>query len=343
VLPWIYLPGLYNPHEFTLTAFYHRSLYGTVMMVPFIMAWAAPAPSIQFYFMVRLPALVSLFFVALVTGLLATPLMCLATCFVLSLLVLLSVDLEFKLPDSRRRLKSAPETRWRLGRNPMTQLRRDLWLKPLPIGLLFFALEGGLIALDRIVPFPEFGFYIASTLVLGFFFSFVVLRPMNSNLIATGITGGSRNIKSGDFLNALSVLPLRRESILRGVYLHGLITGTLLWAAVIGTNLLSTWLELGEARLVDFDGDHAGKYLIPYIALVPCIAGGLTCAAKGDALFGFISLGSGIAVFMGHIVCLGCNLPMPLHAGILVLLAVMGGLPPLKHLRAPVPVKGKVR
>jgi hypothetical protein len=211
-------------------------------------------------------------------------------------------------------------------------LRRDFLLKPLPALGLLAAIEVAFIAWDRLVGFPGYGFYLGTSLVLGFMLSFVVLRPMGNNLLAAGIAAGGR-FQPGDFRASWSVLPVRIETVLRGVYLHGMATGLLIWGFAVGINLLDTWLETGVLRLQDQDGDSAGKYILPFIAAVPTVAGGMICAAVGDKVRGMISLAASIGVLVGHHVCLILKFPVPLHTAVMIVLAALGGIPPLVHLR----------
>jgi len=215
----------------------------------------------------------------------------------------------------------------------MRRLRRDLWLKPLPLALMIVAIEAVLLAANQLFDLSSHHvFYGASSLNIGMGFSFLALRPMSNNLIAAGLSAASGS-RPSDFRAAWAVLPLRPESVMRGVYLHGVVTGLFLWLTVLATNLTNTYLKTGAVRFEDFDGDPGGRLLLPLVAAVPCLAGGLTNAATGDGFRGWISLGAGIGVFVGNVVCLVNKVPWQAHGALLVLLALVGGLPPLVHLR----------
>jgi hypothetical protein len=162
----------------------------------------------------------------------------------------------------------------------------------------------------------------------------VALRPVNSFIIAVGLRGGQGYVP-GDFSAAWSVLPVPREKVMRGVYLHGFIMGTLIYVLALGVNILKSWIEFGAPGIYHEEGESAVLFAVPFAALIPCLAGGITAAATGDRTLSFLSLGAGIAVLVGHLACLMADLPGPLHAGLLILLAVVGGTPPLKHLRGP--------
>lgn len=318
-------------------AFRHRflidSAMGTLLVLPALLIWASPARNIQFWFVKPL-VLLGLLLALMKLGCLATPLRLAATCTGLSILCLLTLNREPRVPAIWNRSAGPVEARWRPGLRPMMRLRRDLWLKPLPLALMIVVVQALLLAANRFFDLSSYHvFYGASSLNIGMGFSFLAFRPMANNLIAAGLSAASSS-RPSDFRGAWAVLPVRSESVMRGVYLHGVATGLFLWLTVLATNLTNTWLKTGAARFEDFDGDPGGRLLLPLVAAVPCLAGGLTSAAVGDALRGWICLGAGIGVFVGNVVCLVEKVPWPAHATLLVLLAVAGGIPPLVHLRS---------
>jgi len=329
---WVfYLPGLMNPEEASAACFAKRSLWGALIMFPSIMAWAAPARSSNFYLMARPLTLGALLLVAIKLGFLADPLPCAWTCLVLSAGVLLTVGREPAMLGFQWRPNGSPASRFRPCTDPESQLRRDLWLKPVPwIGSLL-ALQAGLVVLDRCVVLPDYGYYLLSCIVIGFMFSQVVLRPMGSIMIAAKLRRYSSG--SGEFMSAWSTLPVRREAVLRAVYLHGLTLSAFTWMLGAGINMFNTRLERGVWAMMDPDGDSAVKYIVPFAALVPCIAGGLTCAAVGDKVRGFTSLAAGVAVLFGHHIFLVMKLPTQVHTALIISFAIAGGVPQLVHLR----------
>ena len=262
-------------------------------------------------------------------GLLAELIPFVATCIALTGFSLLAVGRDLRLNLAAPRRTSPPWSRFRRSRPPEEQLRRDQWLRPLPAAGLLFAVESALVAADQMIGFPDKGLYWGSCLVFGFLFSYVALRPLGCNLF-TPYT------ESTGFSAAWNVLPVRREAVIRGVYVHGLVAGVGIFAGIFGVAFVTTWLDTGTAAFVDFHGDPAGEAFYPLIALVPCLAGGLTSAAAGDRLLGFICLAAGTCVLMGHFLLLILEAPAWFHSAVLIALALCGGVPPLRHLGKPV-------
>jgi|GEM_PF-2285863 len=305
---------------------------GTLLVLPALLIWASPARNLQVWFVKPL-FLLGLLLAFMTLGFLATPLRLAATCAGLSALCLFSVNREPRLPSLWNRSVGSSASRWRPGLRPMRRFRRDLWLKPLPLAATIVAIEAVLLAADGIFDLSRYHlFYGASSLNIGMGFSFLAFRPMANNLIAAGLSAASGS-RPSDFRAAWAVLPLRSESVMRGVYLHGVVSGLFLWLTVLATNLTNTWIKTGALRLEDFDGDPGGRLLLPLVAAIPCLAGGLTSAAVGDAFRGWLCLGAGIGVFVGNVVCLVNKVPWQAHGALLLALALVGGLPPLVHLR----------
>ncbi|MBU0755714.1 MAG: hypothetical protein KJ645_11285, partial [Planctomycetes bacterium] len=243
------------------------------------------------------------------------------------------INREFHFPKLWDSGNQPAESRYRPGLDPEARLRRDFWFRPLPLVGIFLLIEAGIVVIDQIITFPDFGFYICSSLVFGFMLSFVVLRPMGVHFFETALGGRTGSPRSGDWGRAWMVLPVRRESMTRAIYLHSLIAATLLWIGILGVNCLDTCLETGLFALRDTDGDSAFPYLFPYVALVPCVAGAVTCVAVGDMFRAFIAIAAAVAFFIGHIALLILKTPTAVHAGVLIALALVGGGPALRYLR----------
>jgi len=307
------------------------TLLGSLLVLPFLVAWVTPGRSVHFWF-IKPVVLAALLWGAFELELLAEPVPFAATCLVLTGLSLLAVSREPSIPLAWRKRAGPPESRVRTARPPEEQLCRDQWLRPLPAVGMLLAAEAVLVIAERAVGFPDYGFYFGSCLVFGFLFSYVALRPLGCNLFSP-YPLVRRQSESTGFAAAWTVLPVRRAAVIRGAYAHGLVTGAGILAAIIGVAVLTTWLQTGRAALVDFGGDPAGEVFYPLLALVPCLAGGLASAAAGDRLLGFVSLAAGICVLMGHFLMLILGPPVWIHAGVLIVLAFGGGVPPLWHLR----------
>jgi hypothetical protein len=329
-----YLPGLLDAKETAFDAFVARTFYGTLVMLPVILVWTAPAQSPQVYFLVRPTVMIAAIFTALELGLLATPSSCIVTCGVLTAAAILLTTREFTAPRVRKRSRGSAQTRWRPGMDPEIRLRRDFWLRPLPWIAFFLALELFLFLFDSVVGFPEWGLYFCSSLVFGFMLSFVAMRPMALYFIDMGLVGNKRSGRDSDAGRGWVILPVRREAVTRGIYVHGLVMGTLIWGLCLLSFMTYAWLKTGEFRIVDEDGDSLAKYMAPYIVLVPCLAGGLVNAAAGDWTRGGLTLASTIAIFISHTALLVTKAPPALHVGVLVLLVLLGGAPAWTHMRS---------
>jgi len=315
------------------TAFAAHWLMGALTLLPVLLLFLAPAESTPFY-LTRPLVPIALLFLALTLGLLATPLGLVATCLFLTAVSLLLVRWRPSLPAVSAGAIPPPETRYRVGRSPELTLRRDVWARPLPAALVLVVLQIALVGLDQIVALPAYSFCFGSMLLGSFLLSLVAIRPFGVDLIASALAGKA-GIRLGDFGRAWSVLPVRREAVARGVYLHGVVTGVAIGAMFLGANLLTTWLKTREPRLLDAARAPGPEFFLPLAAAIPCLAGTLTAGAVGDSVRGIVSRVAIFAVFVGHLTCLILRVAPDVHALLLIAIAATGGLPPLIHLRTP--------
>lgn len=329
-----YLPGLLDSNCMARDAFLDRSIMGTFIMLPAILCWTAPAPGPRFYFIVRPLALVLMYLIAMPMGLLATPMSCILTCTGISALILFSVGREFHPPRWWGKAPTPAHVRYRTGCNPEKRLRRDLWTRPLFMFWVLMSVEAVLLILDSFEVFPDLGFYMASSIVFGFIFSFVVLRPLGVYMIDAAVVGKTGSPANDDYHRTWMVLPVRREAMTRGIFFHGIIAGLVLWGAVLAVNLVNSWLTTGEARLMDMDGDSANRYLLYFVAVVPCIAGGLVSFAVGSIFRGIFNTVLAGAVFFSHVTLLVKKAPPALHVTVVALLALMGVCSVLRFLKS---------
>jgi hypothetical protein len=314
--------------------FVEHSLAGALIMLPFLLIWQAPARTFELQ-KARPLLWVAFFFLAMKLGLLETLAGCAATSLALSALALFVVGRELHMPLLWRRPVRDPASRQRRHRHPDLQLRRDQWLRPLPVVALFVAIEAGLIAGDRWFglprPFLTYGGILIGATLLGW----TALRPLGSKLAIAGLSGAP-GYRPGEFAAAWAVLPVRREALLRGVYLHGLIFGALSLIALFGsTALLYDSIEGSEARNLSLASPFVRTILLPQLALIPCLAGVLTAGAAGDKRRTYVSGGALLLVMHLNIVLLLLKVPAQLRIGTLIGLALVGGLLPLVHLLPP--------
>ncbi len=217
---------------------------------------------------------------------------------------------------------------------PQSRLLRDLWLRPLPALAILLSIETVVLLVDVFHGLPRTGFYAVSVGVFACMVPLVAMRPLGSNLIARELALGFVTPRNGSFCAAWTVLPLRRETLLRGVYLHSLISGTAILTLLFGTLLLKSWLDAGRPGAEPWNGHHEGWFYLPLVAGLPCLAGAMTSAAVGDRSRARISIASGFGVVFGYAGCQFLQPPAPLLAALLVVLALSGGVPPLIHLRS---------
>lgn len=228
---------------------------------------------------------------------------------------------------------------WR--RAHASQLTRDLLWQPLARNpaVVFGALfgQGGLLVGQALDMWPPMVFHLGSSVVFGLLLAQVVLRPLGSPMIMASVSGLGRH-RLGDFTAAWSVLPVKRHALLRGVYLHGLVGALGLWALMTGVFLCRVWLEGGAAAA--HDSRHAAALLLAAVFVTPLLAGLLLALAAGDRGLGILA-GAALVAFLPVQIALtrvvearldgvpGWATAMALAA----LLAAVGGLPPLAHLR----------
>ena len=311
--------------------FVEQSLAGAFIMLPFLLAGAKAAVSIEAYWL-RSALLATALFGAMKLGWLETLPLCIVVGGALAALVLLLPNREKKrltLPGVF--IRTLPMAR--PFRAPESQFRRDLWLRPLPVAAALLGAEVGFIILDRTVGLPELVFYFASVLIFSWLLAFVPLQPMRSKMAMAGIFC-KPGFQPGDFAAACGVLPMRRRVMTRGVFAFGLLTTAGVWLLAVGVVVLSAWFETGIVGLVDTDGDPLGQLLIPSIALIPGVAALLTCAIVGDRRGAFISGGLVLLLPQIGLLLLIFKASGLIVAALAVTFTVIASIPAVKHLRA---------
>lgn len=313
-----------------------------VVMLPTIVAWVAPAQSVNVY-MLRPLLLAILLAGAVHVGTTATVLGLVCTSLVLTGVCLATVGHEWRSPRIQRRVPRAEE-RARPGIDPGHRLRSDAWQLPAatwgPGLLCLFLLLVVFLVFEARGYLPRYALPLLGGLVSG---TVIVLslRPFDSNLIGMGLSG-KQGARIGDFMRAWSVLPVRPESVLRLVYLHALVVAGGLWFGLVVAVVVRSWLRFGRLGLTTADGGNLSLLLIPFAAAVPCLAGLLVAAAVGDRPRSIISGACFLLAFYGHLVLLAfldttfgpeSTLPGLIDGAVLSALALLGGIPPLVHLR----------
>lgn len=228
---------------------------------------------------------------------------------------------------------------WRPART--SQLVRDLVWQPLAshpaVVVTTLIGQAGLLVGQALDVWPPMVFHMGSSLVFGLLLAHVVLRPLGSSMLMASISGLGRH-RIGDFAAAWSVLPVKRHALLRGVYLHGLV-GTLgLWALMSCVFLCRVWLDGSAAGAEEFRG--AATVLVGAVFVGPLVAGFLVSLAAGDRRLALLA-GMLLVVFLPVELVLARAIEARFEAlsgwtivlVLAALLAAVGGLPPLVHLR----------
>jgi hypothetical protein len=295
-----------------------NTLLGVLVVLPLLLSWTA-VPRAEARFLAKPFLLSAVLYAALAAHLMATPWSAAAVSLGLSWLVLTLEGTEappLRLPQWRPALLRASD-------GPVAQLRwdrllgalREFWpllavVLPLPWAARTIAMHwDGDVLLAR----ATFGLFV----LLQFLALFVVvLHPFGISVSSAGPAAAAR----GYFVRAWSALPVSRRQVVRTVYFHALITTGLLWL-----------LLYAHARRLD-----VALFELPFITLVAAI---VLCEAVGDRARGLVAIGALTAYFAVPIFALWVSpemrsLRLPWWAFLAAyLLAVVGGLPPLTHLR----------
>jgi hypothetical protein len=326
-------------------AFGSHWLVGALCLLPVAAAWASPAPSGGVLFVRPLVAASAMYLAGhlglldgIVTGVTATALV--------GGLVLWTTGRERVFAVSARRFVR-PTQHWRIPAPGPERLRRDHWELPLERNRVWLIVIGlGLatwLGLDLAGLLPPNFWHLGASLALGGLLGLVVMRPMGSPLPMAGFTGSS-GYGSGAFVAAWRQLPVRPEALLRGVYLHGLVTAGALWALMVGLVVLRTWLHHGALGLYDADGDSVARLLLPAVVAAPLLASLLTAAAVGDQLRSWLAAGSLVAFMPAMLFGLLAGetwlggqpgLALAATSAVALVLLAVGGLPALSLLKDP--------
>lgn len=316
-----------------------HTVAGAVLMLPMLVVWSTPASSHEELW-TRPVLYCALLWGALELRWLNEPLGCIAVGLGLAVLALATARLRWRLPV-RRRGRAPAASRSRPALAPDAMLRRDAWRMPLRrsgvLSAVLLAIGVGTVVLDATLGLPRIVSLLALNLSFGLLLGFVALMPMGSPQVMAGLSG-KPGYALGDFERAWAPLPVRRESVRRVVYGHGLVGGALLWGAIVGVVLLSNWIATGAPSLQNRDGRSLAWLLLPLVALVPCLATMLTGAAAGDRRRAFAGAFAMI-LFLPLIEVAHQLGPTWAPVAVASVLMLVGGLPGLRLLR-PRPVPG---
>jgi hypothetical protein len=336
-----------------------EAVRGVLFFFPLLLAWSVPTRSKAWYF-ARPLALAAILFVAIEAGLLDHPAALAAASLVLSVAVLLTVGWE---PRGRRPTPAESRTPLRLSRpalDPGRRFFRDRWSRPLrffaaPVALGFVALLSAVL-LERhgiLSRLAEEGSFESDFILGGGLGAFIGLLPLPllyplGISIFKGVQGGRPgSLAPGAYAEAWSVLPVPRHRVARAVFEHALLGGLVLWGLLVGYAVLTYTAGVFSYRALLF--------VLPLALAIPCGAGVLVGVAFGDTIRTAVSLA-----------CLLLFVPLQVGAEFLIdrfpfrllpapdepvarlliclilgaVLAAVGGIPPLVHLRRGRPARG---
>jgi hypothetical protein len=317
--------------------FLRESLLFALFALPLLIAWCA-IPRLDGAGLARTTLLTMIVTGATLAGLASRPLWALAFSAVLSTMALLG--LEWNLPGRRAAgpRSTAPVAPmvipWRPSPGPLGQFRRDQLFGPLfrpgvyravgvaiPLALAFQAATGGRRA----------GMGMALTAFLLLLSANLLVFPIGVRLVpSSGV--GAASLFSGHFSDAWAALPVRREQVLRAVYAHAWVVSCLV--CLCFCSIVMSNRGASSALLFELPG-------------LPLTAAFVLCAAAGDRPRGSLALGCLLAfqfvipVMSMAVYAVGLRDASPSGLALYLpgyILALIGGLPPLIHLRAPRPL-----
>jgi len=288
------------------------------MILPCAVAWLSPARSRALHVVRSVaiaPLVIAWSLLAPRVGIWSWPVVALVL--TVGLLELSQVRLRFTVPFRGRTRAGALVRR---ARTPESQLWRDFWSGPLTANVLVALFMLVALVSNAILYSLSRDRSFVSGMATGAWVA-LLLVPLGVQLLGRQARRGGTPLFGGSFVAAWSALPVRRDTLLRGVYAHGL-----LWGGC---------LSVFSLTFPDLDG----RWLIGPAGLAASlsVAGALVSVAIGDRWRGLLSMGA-------TVVSLGA-LAMPAmltHAApvwttvapiaVAALAGAAGGLPPLVHL-----------
>jgi hypothetical protein len=306
----------------------------TVLLFPALLAWATPTRLVWLH-LLRIGVAAAVPFAVIESGLIREPLWVVFTGIMLAGLMLSLANFEPEARPSSSFLRR-PVRLHRTSRDPVSQFKRDLLLGPMPILLTVLAITFVVAATGLLLGHyagvdvrtrAAFGGFSFGLLFVAFYY------PFGINVLKGDQIAGS--LMTGTYAASWRSLPVRREAVARGIYLYELGCG-------LGLLVLALIHHLVADRLGLADSDYY-YWVLPLFLVVPSAAGFMLCTAVGDRRRGYVSLLAAILVIPVHI---GTRVGfrafgyprnsiegLATGLALLVLLAIIGGVPPLVHLR----------
>jgi hypothetical protein len=327
-----------------LTEAISAALIGAVMMFPSLLAWTVPSRSFN-VFMFRPLIAAALVLTASGIGLTGTPVRAIVVCGVLAAAILTQARRELILPRLGRRHRR-PADLFRPAMDPEQRLTRDLWELParqfgpwLALSVVALVVLTGL---DRRVALPDLSIFISAEAVI-IILVMAAVKPFGSHLVVAGMAG-RYGASFGDFSRAWSALPVRPESVLRRTWTYSVALTLCSWLTGIGLIVARSYLNTGALRLGDGGGGGLGPVVVPLVAIVLTLPGLVVAGAVGHKAHAVVAGVVTLFILHAHVMLLaalssafprGSSAPLVIDGAVVAVLALVGGLPPLVHLRTP--------
>lgn len=315
------------------------SLIGLLVLMPVLTACCAPATK-DFFQWTRSLAVAILMACLVTAGITHNLFITAATALLLSAAILYGYRREpaFDLESLGRRKRDG--VLYRPGIDPLVRFRRDLWQRPLT---KFWPAIAAMLFITFITPpvvswlgIPEV-YYSVTAGVLPGLAIFMLMFPLGIHLFNgdRGLAGSSSNC--GTFKQAWAHLPLPSHQVLRGIWIHGMIGGFIAWALYL-THFVLMMAFSGEWTAIVW-------FHVSLVLAIPAGAGFLVSGAAGDGFRLTLAIASLIAIpaaDIGFTIGLkSAGIAMTQNQQIFAVFAtalvatLIGGLPPLIHLRRP--------
>ncbi len=317
-----------------VSAFAMSTVFGVLIVSPLVLAWRTMA-GLGWRDLLRPAIAAALVFAGVATGAMAH----LASALPISVLACAFVLVRVDDGGARSaRASTARPLRFRVSPGPLAQLRRDAWRGPLREHWRFLLVA----VVVPLIPAVTYRIQVSAhtpgklplrMLALGgvavslqwLALLAVPLLPFGLALVPAGARPAA--LFGGTFLRSWSALPVPRRTVVRAVYLHGLLGAGFGWLVMYAHSAL-----LG-ARF-------GPLYGLPAVFLLAGIA---VCEATGDRWRGLLAVGALVGYLFGvplaHALGLKqLGLPALSHGLQLMIeglaVALVGILPPLVHLRS---------
>jgi hypothetical protein len=317
--------GSYTTVSFPIF-FWKRTFIGVILTFPVILAWASPVRRIETVF--RRPITIGIvLWIAMKLDLLASLAGCIAVSGALTAILLATIEIEWAIPVRWKRSAGDAASRWRPARAPEMQLLRDLFVCPLPLVAAIVWIEIPVILLDRYV-FHSAGdsgpgvMAVGSALVIMALYSYLPYYPLRQIVVLRAFGAGG-----GTHPRAWSILPMRRESVARSIYLYSLLSAIALWGFAMGLVFLSARLHSGHGTLLALDDTHGAAFGLLCLAIPFTTAGFVAAGAAGARVRTILGVLSTFGIMTALLILISSRgLQVPATAAI-VALAIIGGAP----------------